>query len=201
MNSLSDRLRALTRAPLGALGGMLHRLGVHPDAVTVLGALVSFIAGGLVARGAFRRAGWVWLLGAPLDALDGAVARAAGRQGKFGALLDSTMDRYADGALAAGLAVHFAQEEKPNKVALTGAAMIGSFMVSYVRARAEGLALPSITAGLLSRLERSLVWLAMLFTGRVEAGIVLLAVLTNATAMQRLLIGRREALKLDQEAR
>lgn len=192
-DSLTGRLRRRVAGPVEAAGRAGARLGVHPDAITALGTLLAGAAGWLVARGEFQKAGLLWLFGAPLDALDGAVARAMNRKDKFGALFDSSLDRYADGALAAGLAVYFARAGKPSHVAGSGAAMIGSFMVSYVRARAEGLGLPSIKSGLFSRLERSALWLVMLFTGRVEAGIWALAVLTNFTAAQRLVTGRRLA--------
>lgn len=191
--SLTSRLRHLTAGPVGTLGRAVARLGIDPDAITALGAALAGVTGWLIARGEFRRAGWLWLFSAPLDALDGAVARAIDRQGEFGALLDSSLDRYADGALAAGLAVYFARTEKPAHVAASEAAMIGSFMVSYVRARAEGLGLPSIKSGAFSRLERSALWLGILFTGWVDVGVWVMAAVTNLTAAQRLAAGRRLA--------
>jgi CDP-diacylglycerol--glycerol-3-phosphate 3-phosphatidyltransferase len=190
-DSLSDRLRYLARPLLAVLGERLHRLGVHPNDLTLAGLTLTGVSGLLTALGRFRAAGWLLLLGAPIDALDGAVARAMKRRDRFGALFDSTLDRYAEGFLLLGLSVHFARAGSVFKVGLCAASMIGSFMVSYVRARAEGLGLPSIKSGLFSRLERMLLWLVMQFTGRVEAGIWIMALLTNFTALQRLVAARR----------
>ena len=189
--AFSDHLRDLVQPLMTALGRTLHRLGVHPDAITLLGLAFSAVSGVLIAAGRFRAAAWMLLIGAPLDAVDGAVARAMGRKDRFGAVLDSSLDRYAEGFLLTGLSVYFARKGQFPNVALCGAATNGSFMVSYVRARVEGLGLPSIKIGLFSRFERMATWLLMLYTGRVGLGIGVMAALTNITAVQRLVEAHR----------
>ncbi len=189
--AFSDRLRNRAQPLIAALGEALHRLGVHPDAITLAGTILGGVSGVLIALGRFRAAAWVLMIGAPLDAVDGAVARAMGRKDRFGAVLDSSLDRFAEGFLFMGLSAHFARQGKIFKVALSGAALSGSFMVSYVRARVEGLGLPSIKTGLFSRFERMATWFLMLFTGKVDLGVWVMAALTNVTAVQRLIEARR----------
>src|SRR5438132_8126025 len=107
-NTLSDYLRYRTRNLTGWLGQEGVRLGVNPDAITILGLVIVLIAAWLAARGDFFAAGIVLIVGMPLDALDGAIARAMNRKNRFGALLDSSLDRYADGFMFFGLAYYFA---------------------------------------------------------------------------------------------
>src|SRR5438045_461419 len=87
MNSFNDWLRYQTRGVTSMMGRVGTRLGLHPDAVTIAGLLIVFIAAWLTARGDFFIAGMVLILGMPLDALDGAIARAMNRRNRFGALL------------------------------------------------------------------------------------------------------------------
>ena len=200
--TLTARLRQLTQAPLNHIGSFLARLGVHPDLVTISGlALVAFAAV-LIARGSFLAAGMLLLLSLPLDAVDGAVARARNRSGAFGMVLDSTLDRYADGFIFASLGYYFAVQDRFDMLVLALLALVGSFLVSYVRARAEGAEVGlRVTIGWFTRVERVIVILAMilamgLFENPIvlEIGMVILATGTHLTALQRLLFVYR-ALK------
>src|SRR4051812_33248447 len=94
-NTLSDFLRYQTRGLMGWLGQQGVRLGINPDVITILGLVVVVIGAWLAAHGDFLASGIVLILGMPLDALDGAIARSMNRKNRFGALLDSTLDRYA----------------------------------------------------------------------------------------------------------
>jgi CDP-diacylglycerol--glycerol-3-phosphate 3-phosphatidyltransferase len=110
-----------------------------------------------------------------------------GRTDRFGALLDSALDRYADAAIFAGLGYYFADRVQFELLVLAFAALMGSYSVSYVRARAEGLGV-DVKVGLFSRLERIAIILIMLFVPQVlPAGLVILAIGTNFTSVQRLL--------------
>ncbi len=193
-DTLTLRLRRLTGRPLARAGMALHRLGVSANALSLAGLLLSLLAALLVADGQLRQGGLLLLLGLPLDALDGAVARAAQRQTRFGAVLDSTLDRYADAALFAALGYYFAAQGRMEHLALSLLALVGSYTVSYVRARAgeAGLALQE---GLFTRLERVIVLLlALLLPPLLLPGLWLLALGSNLTALQRLwLVCRREA--------
>lgn len=189
--TLTDQLRHLTRGLTGPLGRSVGRLGIHPDAITIAGLIPVTVAALLAADGQFAAAGVVLVLGAPLDALDGAVARATGRQSRFGALLDSTIDRYADGFLFFGLAYYFAARGMPAEMALAITALIGAFAVSYVRARAEGLNIRSIQEGLFDRVMRMLILIGALLTGWIVPGLAILAVGNHLTALHRLYVAFR----------
>ena len=192
--TLTDRTRALVQAPLDRAGAWLARLGVHPDWVTLLGTLLVALAALLLARGEFLAGGLLLLLSLPLDALDGAVARAMKRRGSFGMVLDSTLDRYADALIFAAFGYYFAANQRLEYFALTMAALVGSFLVSYIRARADDAVVGvRVTVGLFSRLERVAVILVMTLAsgllgsaGPLEIGIIILALGANITALQRL---------------
>ena len=171
----------------------LHRLGVSADAITIAGLLLTLLAALLIADGQLQQGGLLLLLSLPLDALDGAVARAAARSDSFGGVLDSTLDRYADAALFAALGYYFAGLGQMDSLALALLALVGSYGVSYVRARA-GEAGISLRDGLFTRLERVVVLLlALLIPALLLPGLWLLALGTNLTALQRLwLVYRRE---------
>ncbi|MBN1203229.1 MAG: CDP-alcohol phosphatidyltransferase family protein [Anaerolineae bacterium] len=184
IKTLSDWARYHTRGLTTRLGAQIHALGIHPDTITAVGLIVVAVAAVVVSRGDFFWAAIILLVGAPLDALDGAVARAMQRKGQFGALFDSTLDRYADGFIFMGLAVYFSDQGDRIGLLLALLALLGSLMVSYVRARAEGLDL-ECKVGLLTRMERMVIILAMLLTGWIVPGLVILVVGTHFTAMQR----------------
>ncbi len=192
--TLTDNLRKRARRPLERIGFWLARLGVHPDAITALGLLLVGIAALLIAGGEFLIGAVLLLLSLPLDAVDGAVARAAQRQGSFGMVLDSTLDRYADGFIFAAFGYHFARHGRLDMLMLALFALIGSYLVSYVRARADdSVVAVSVTGGWFSRLERVAVILAMTFAAGIlrserplELGLVILALGANLTALQRL---------------
>lgn len=200
--TLTDRLRQLTQAPLNHIGRLLARLGVHPDAVTVAGLAMVAAAAALIAQGSFLAAGLLLLVSLPLDAVDGAVARARNRSGKFGMVLDSTLDRYADGFIFAALGYYFAVQDRFDMLALALLALVGSFLVSYVRARAEDAKIGlRVTVGWFTRVERVIALLIMILAMglfgnpiALEIGMVILAVGAHLTALQRLLFVYR-ALK------
>ena len=192
-DTLTGRARRLTGRRLAQLGLALHRLGVSADAITIAGLLLTLLAALLIADGQLQQGGLLLLLSLPLDALDGAVARAAARSDSFGGVLDSTLDRYADAALFAALGYYFAGLGQMDSLALALLALVGSYCVSYVRARA-GEAGISLRDGLFTRLERVVVLLlALLIPALLLPGLWLLALGTNLTALQRLwLVYRRE---------
>jgi len=187
-NSLTDRLRYYTRDLTAWLGKQGLRLGLHPDIITIMGLIVVLVAAWLAAQGQFLASGIVLIIGMPLDALDGAIARAMQRQNRFGALLDSTLDRYADGFIFLGLASYFAARGQLNEMTLAIVALIGAYGVSYVRARAEGLGIRSIKEGWFDRLVRIIVLILTLLTGWIVPGLIILAIGNHLTAIQRMII-------------
>ena len=200
--TLTDRLRRLTQSPLDYVGRLLAGWGIHPDLVTIVGLMLVAAAAVLIAQGSFLAAGLLLLFSLPLDAVDGAVARARNRSGRFGMVLDSTLDRYADGFIFAALGYYFAVQDRFDMLALALLALVGSFLVSYVRARAEDAKVGlRVTVGWFTRVERVIVILMMilamgLFRNPIalEIGTALLAVGAHLTALQRLLFVYR-ALK------
>lgn len=184
--TLTDRVRAITGRMMSWLGSIVNRAGVHPDWITVAGLVLVGVASVIIGLGELQIGALVLLLGLPLDALDGAVARAMQRKGQFGALLDSTLDRYADAFIFAGLGYYFAVHLRFEMLLLAMAALIGTYTVSYVRARAEGIGL-AVKVGWFTRMERVGIILVMLFVPQLlDLGVVVLAVGTNITGLQRL---------------
>jgi CDP-diacylglycerol--glycerol-3-phosphate 3-phosphatidyltransferase len=149
------------------------------------GFLMAAASGVAVAGGKMGLGGWLFLLSGPFDALDGALARTAGLESRFGAFLDSFLDRYADAAVVIGIIYWASRHGRHGLVAVSALALLGSVMVSYARARAEGLGI-SCSVGLFTRLERFALLVMTLFSGQLLIGVGLLAVLSNITAVQRL---------------
>jgi CDP-diacylglycerol--glycerol-3-phosphate 3-phosphatidyltransferase len=173
----------------------LVRLCAHisPDVLTIIGLALSGVACALFAAaggrgytspGLLRAGGVVALVASIFDIMDGRVARLRGRETKFGAYLDSTMDRYSDMVLYMGLMILYARLERTPLMVLVWVAAIGSFMTSYARARAESL-IPRCPVGLLERPERIVLIVLGALTNRMVAALWIIAVLANVTAIQR----------------
>ncbi|TME44061.1 MAG: CDP-alcohol phosphatidyltransferase family protein [Chloroflexi bacterium] len=174
MKELKRVSRTYAETPARWLG----RLGLTPNALTVIGSLLTASVGVLIAQGWFVAAGvCLWLFSAT-DTLDGALARATGRVTVFGAFLDSVSDRYAEAAVFFGIAWYYQATVNPRGVALTYLALVGSLMVSYARARAEGVAerIVLLGVGLL---------LTPFFPIALELVLAALAILTTITVLQR----------------
>lgn len=195
--TLSDRMRALTAGLTRRVGQAGYRLGIHPDTITIIGLIIVALAAYCIAQGQLQLGGVLLVISLPLDALDGAVARAMQRKDRFGAVLDSTLDRYADGLIFGALAYYFAGQGDRLNLLLALASLMGSFVVSYVRARA-GEADLSVKIGLFSRFERVVTLLLLLLIPPLLAlGLWVLALGTNVTGVQRLWYVYRH---LDKEA-
>jgi phosphatidylglycerophosphate synthase len=205
----TTRFEAWVRRHAERLMSALGRLPVTPNQVTVVGTALTFLAGLLAAMGQLRWAGVVLAVGGTFDILDGALARSTRRSYPYGAFLDSTLDRYSEGAIYIGLAAYFSTVGGALGrwlIVATAAALAGSFLVSYVRARAQSLGFTCET-GLFARPERVVVTVVgLIFGGYVLYGVVfLLALLTNLTALQRIrevwLQGRAQRLAREREAK
>ncbi len=194
MKSVKVGVRGLVQ-PLAA---GLARAGVRANWLTYAGFLLNVAVAAIVADGWLAIGGVLFLLVNALDFLDGAVARASGTAGAYGAFLDSVLDRYSEAVVFIGLMVWFMRTDDAVAMVAAALAMAGSFMVSYCRARAEGLGL-DCEVGLLQRPER----IVILGVGMIlhEYALVLvligLTVLTNFTAAQRM----RHVGKLFEERR
>src|SRR5579872_6141556 len=203
----TTRFEAWVRRRAEAVVSALGRLPITPNQVTVVGFVLTVVASCLAAFGQLRWAGIVLIFAGTCDILDGALARSSNAGYPYGAFLDSTLDRYSEGAVYLGLAAFFLSMSGPLQrwlVLATLAALAGSFLVSYVRARAQSLGFTCET-GVFARPERVVVTVIGLIAGGVVLyGVVfLLAVLTNLTALQRIrevwLQGRAQRLERERE--
>jgi phosphatidylglycerophosphate synthase len=181
-----------------ALFPFLFRRPVDPDLLTVVGTLVAASAGLAFAEGAFRLAGVLLLAGGFFDLVDGVVARHFGIATRFGAFLDSTLDRAVDVLVPLGLLVFYTRAESGTGVGLCTVVMVASVLTSYAKARAEGL-IEGMPGGLLERGERIGLLAAGAILGLVWPVLWLLAIGTVVTAGQRFLYARREMARLDRE--
>ena len=135
---LSDKMHSLAE-PVGRIVG---KTGVSPNTLTIFGFCINFGVAWLISQGHFIYGGILILVAGIFDLLDGAVARMMGKVSKFGALLDSTLDRYSEGVVLFGLLWYYASRHNfayKTECLLIFATIVGSILVSYVRARAEGL--------------------------------------------------------------
>jgi CDP-diacylglycerol--glycerol-3-phosphate 3-phosphatidyltransferase len=189
----TTRFQAWVRRNAQRLAKLLAALPVTPNMVTVAGMAVTFGAAVLVGFGLLRWAALVLAFAGTFDILDGALARATNRSYPYGAFLDSTTDRYSEGAVYMGIAAYFLWQ-KPgfpwSRLAILACvgALAGSFLVSYVRARAQSLGY-RCDIGLFARPERVVLTVMGLLINDATVLAVLviaLAVVTNLTALQRI---------------
>jgi CDP-diacylglycerol--glycerol-3-phosphate 3-phosphatidyltransferase len=198
-----DRLARTTRGGVAPIARRLHALGVSANAVTVVGFFVTVGGAALLAAGQPAAALLVLLLGTLSDTLDGQIARAAGGGTPFGAFLDSTLDRLSDAALAIAAVYLGASIFDPRSILPTGATadvlfwsglalLVGSFLVSYIRAKAESLG-EGASVGLAPREARIAVYLigvaAWAVTGNPQlfaAAVAVAAFLATITVIQRI---------------
>lgn len=193
--SFSERLRQRFAPLTVRLGQALHRAHIHPDTLTWIGFLIVCLAAIPIVQGRFAIGGWILVAGSVFDVLDGATARARAQKNPFGGLLDSTLDRYADGVIFASLGYYFAGQSNGLMFVLVWVALVNSFAVSYVRARASSPDVGvTVNVGLLSRFER----LALLILGLwfhawlLHLVLWLLALGSTVTAIQRMAYVRRQ---------
>ena len=165
----------------------LSRLGVNPNSLTLAGIIITFFAAVAFFAKSPRLGGFLVLLGGLCDAMDGSLARDAGKATRFGALLDSSVDRYAEFVMLFGIGGYFLMVTDYVSAAVTFLALCGSFMVSYTRARAESLGFAA-KVGIMQRPER-IVFLgagALIHPIALQIAIWMVAVFANFTALQRL---------------
>jgi CDP-diacylglycerol--glycerol-3-phosphate 3-phosphatidyltransferase len=176
------------------VASLLVRCGVHPNVITTIGAFCSIAGGVIYGAGHIRTGGWFLGLTGFFDVADGLVARRTGQTSIFGAFYDSTLDRIADAAVLAGLAAFYATSVRHGNVPMLVvclAGIVGGFLVSYTRARAEALGIDA-KVGIMQRPERVVLlsapqaFFGLAFDGWVLAAIVVLLTVTSwATAVQR----------------
>ena len=172
----------------------LVKRGVHPNTITIVGTLCTVVGGIIYGTGHIRTGGFFLGITALFDVLDGTVARRSNKSSMFGAFLDSTLDRLADGFVLGGIAVFYATSQVHGSVPLMITALlglVGAFLTSYTRARAESLGLDA-KVGLLQRPERVVLLSApqalfgLVLDGWVLASIIIILTVTAwITVVQR----------------
>jgi len=188
------KLRPLSNRILNPVLRLLAAAGVSPNLVTLAGFGLSLGAGLFVLAGHKVPAGLVFWLGGLTDLLDGGLARLTGKTTRFGAFLDSTLDRLSEAAVLGALALVFARGGDEAGVGLAFGAAVFGLLTSYVRARAEGLGLKA-SVGLADRGVRVALLGAGLILGPVREVLGLLTLLGALTTLQRILYVRRQAPK------
>ena len=190
---MADPLGKIIRSIAKYPGFILARTKITPDQVTLLGFLVNCIVAYFIALG---RAGYlmagilIWVAGF-FDALDGSVARITGRVTVFGNFLDSVIDRYSDCVIYLGILARFLRSGEMSYVILAAVAMIGSFAVSYTRAKAESLDL-KCEVGIMPRTARIVILGAGFCMSQVFWGLLVIAVFSHLTVLQRILYVRKQ---------
>ena len=191
MNAQLERLQqgytSGARKLVSDLVGGLRRIPVTANQVTAVAFLLNIAAAVLIYDERWILAGILFLVGSILDVFDGAIARSKGEAGPRGAFIDSTFDRIAEGAVLGAIALAFARQGETLAQAAVFAALVGSFLTSYTRAKAEAIGLDG-TSGFMARAERVvLIGATLLFAplGALPYGIELLAVLSAFTVLQR----------------
>lgn len=194
---LTDFARKSARDLLNSIAVLFNRLGLTPNMLTVIGFVLVCVIAVIIAMGYEALGAVLLIFGAGFDATDGALARLTNRVTKFGGFFDSTLDRYADGVLMLALVWRGLVLGNDWIVVLAVAALIGSFLVSYTRARAEGIGL-QLKEGWFTRLERMIVLVLGLLSTLVigQQGLLImlaiLALLANLTAVQRIFITKQK---------
>ena len=184
---LGRAIRFIARYP----GGILARAKLSPNQITILGLFVNCVVAYLISPATvnYLLAGTlIWTAGF-FDALDGSVARAGGKVTVYGDFLDSVLDRYSDSVIYLGIMVHFLKSGRQDCVFLAAVAIVGSLAVSYVRAKAESLG-RKCEIGLLPRTARIVILGLSFCLYQPFWGLLIIAALSNLTALQRIIYVR-----------
>lgn len=190
---LPQKLQDIFIKQLAPLIRLFSRWGLSPNAFTIAGVIITGIGATAFMMGYIRMAGIFVLLGGLCDTVDGLLARLSGKDSRFGALFDSTIDRYAEFIMFCGIAAYFFYIDDFKTAAAALLALCGSFMVSYSRARSESLGFEAKT-GLMQRPERVvLIGLgAIIHINAFILAIWLVAIFANYTAMQRIRLAHKQ---------
>lgn len=190
---LSEKFSHLLDKPLTPLA---RAFPVNPNIVTFIGMIITSLSGFIIPINLFW--GGIFILaGGAFDLIDGVIARVNGRATKFGALLDSTMDRIADGFIFLGISWYFFIVGSEIGLIITLLCMIASFLISYVRARAEGIGV-SCNVGIIERPERLIILAFGCLTSLISATLLILTVLSWITVIQRIIYARKKIKSLPQ---
>ena len=171
---------------------ILSKSGITPNALTFINLALNIVAAYVIATGHFLLGGVLVLVAGLFDLLDGALARFTKQTTRFGAILDSVADRISEAAILCGLLIwYIPQEEASLEIVLIFVVLIGSFLVSYIRARAEGLGW-QCQVGLFTRAERVIVLAIGLLINQIFIALCVLVIFVFITVVQRLIYLRKQ---------
>jgi CDP-diacylglycerol--glycerol-3-phosphate 3-phosphatidyltransferase len=190
--TFADKMRVWFRWYLNPIAGFFNRLGIRPNTVTLLGLVGTIGCAVLIAFGHMTWAGILLLFMGPVDAMDGALARLRNEASDWGAFVDAVTDRYSELFLFLGFLIYYMLQANATGVIMAYMAAAGSVLVSYVKARADASKLDA-NIGLLTRVERYIVLIPGLIFNLPLAVLIIIAILANFTALQRILRVRRDA--------
>lgn len=190
--TFTDFLRARFKGVLEPIAGFLNRLGLMPNTATLLGLMGTAIGAAFLAAGQITIGGLIILIAAPMDALDGTMARLRGESSEFGAFVDSVTDRYAELVIFGGLLFYYLQNQNWIGATLTYLAAAGSVLVSYIRARAQSVGFET-KIGIFTRVERYLVLIPCLVFNVPIIAVAVIGLFANITAFQRIWHVRAQA--------
>lgn len=173
---------------------VLARTPITPNAISWISFVLAAGAAALIATSNLLAAGFVVLVAGFLDMLDGALARRTNRVTSFGAVLDSTLDRLAEGIMLLGILFLYAEEGSTGGILLVGVVLLTSLLVSYIRARAEAVGIDCLV-GLFTRPERIIVLALGLFINRLDIALAIIAAFSLFTIGQRLFYVWRQLKK------
>jgi CDP-diacylglycerol--glycerol-3-phosphate 3-phosphatidyltransferase len=183
---INERMQEWGRTQARKVAAWLRWTGLTPNMLTIIGLLLNCVVAAVLAQGYLFVGGLLVIAAGLFDLLDGAMARVTEQTSPFGAFLDSTLDRYSEAILYAGLLVYVLDTPDAKRGSLLiYATLCGSLLVSYARARAEGLGY-KLQNGLLARPERIIILAAGLIFGHIVYALWFLAIFTNITACQRI---------------
>jgi len=192
--TFSDKMRIWFRWYLDPVAGFINRLGIRPNTLTLIGLLGTIGVSILIAMGHMTWAGILLLVMGPVDAMDGVLARLRNEASDWGAFVDAVTDRYSELFLFLGFLIHYLLQANPTGIILAYLAASGSVLVSYVKARADALKLDA-NIGFLTRVERYIVLIPGLIFNLPFVVLIIISVLANFTAIQRIISVRRDAYR------
>jgi CDP-diacylglycerol---glycerol-3-phosphate 3-phosphatidyltransferase len=198
--SFTDNMRLWFKGILEPIANLFGKIGLTPTAITLTGVAGNFVAAVLIANGQLLWGGVLALLMGPLDALDGTMARLRGEASNWGAFVDSVSDRYSELIIFGGLLYYYALQSSMTSVIIVFAAVVGSVLVPYTKARAESLKFDA-NIGILTRMERYMILAPGLILGFyypviLLAAVAIIALLANITAFQRIWKVRKQGHEL-----
>jgi len=190
--NLTDIRRNLAYRITDPIVEVVSKSGITPNALTLINLGLNIVAAFVIATSHLLLGGVLVLVSGLFDLLDGALARFTNQGTKFGAILDSTVDRISEAAIFCGLLIWYIPRGASLEIVLVFAALIGSFLVSYIRARAEGLGW-QCQVGLFTRAERVIVLAIGLLVNQIFIALCILVVFVFITVVQRLVYLRKQA--------